>query len=115
MNIFQKIFSGIGHLFTTPKAQIVAQQIEAVADKALPVIAQIEQLTGGNKTLNAVIAAYNHYGKPAVEAEAHGANLGAALMNLAVSVLSEQFPGVPWSTIQTGAQLAFSAFKASKT
>ena len=111
MSAFSTFFSKIAHIFTSPKAQQVARQIAAAADKALPIIAEIEQVTGGNKNVDSVLAVYKKFGVPEVQAVASGTNYGAALLNVAVTVLSSEFPGVPWSTLQTGAQVAFSAFK----
>ena len=111
------IFSSILHWFqgSHPKVQAALDQAAHIAQVALPIVEQIAALTP-TRTDDEIIAAYKHFAVPVIDAQVSGGigGAGAALLSLGTAVVQAQFPGLPVSLVQTGVQLAVTAYKAQK-
>ena len=103
------------HVFTSGKAQAAIVKAGAYVQFAMPIVQEIDTLVGGNKTLETVEAAYNHYGVPFVQATASN-NLNTAVFQLATSVLQQKLPSdkaaVATNILQTAIQLAVTGLHA---
>ena len=111
MNWLHKLFSAIGHIFSSPKVQAIEQTIENLLPAAITIVQEIDA-AAPNRTLEQINAIATTYALPAVSALADGQNVGNVLLNLATDILKKNHaPDAAISLLNTVVQLAVVAIR----
>jgi hypothetical protein len=104
-------FHAVANIFRSDKAKRAFELASQIVPVALPIVEQIAALTP-NRTDDEILAAFEHFGMPAIPAGI--ADPGAALLALATAVVGEKMPpGTPKSILQLGIQAAVTGMKSS--
>lgn len=104
-------FKAIGR-FLTGAANKVANVVNDLAPKVLPIVEMIATLTPTRKD-DEIIALFNKFALPNVQAFLllPEADRGLALLSAGTKLAQKQWPNIPVSQIQAALQMALLAFK----
>lgn len=121
VNKFKSFFENIAHHVAaafqwlgSDKAKAAFDQAATVVEHAAPIVQTIGELvpTGA---IGEVADAYLKFGVPFAEEEIQSGPyaVGNSLLNLATGEVKKLFPNIPINIIQTGVQMAVTAYRAN--
>ncbi len=118
-NWFSKLFSDIGHWFSSPKGQAIEKDITALLPIGMAVVSDINALAP-NRTLTQINAVAQKYVVPTVDSISSDPQLaGNTLLNLATNILQTKLPAAQATAstalLNTVVQLAVMGAKAGAT
>jgi hypothetical protein len=113
MKFLKSAIQKIVSFFTSGRAEAALTRACELVPKALPIVQELAALTP-DKTVQQIEAAFQKYGVPFSEQvlAAEPSKRGYVLLDLATSVLAQQFPGEATNILNTAVQLAVTGVKA---
>lgn len=114
MSWLTTLFTDIKHIFSTPKAKAVEQEIAALLPVAIGIVTEIDQIAP-NKTLDQFNVIATKYALPTITALQDGQTAGNVALNLGTQILQKNHaPQAAISVLNTVIQLAVVAVNSAE-
>ena len=114
MNFIKSLFAKVLVFFTGGKAEKVFNAVAELVPRAIPIVNAIAAMTP-NKTDDEIAAAFAKYGQTFhADMLKSGMERGYLLLQLATTVLAEEFPNLATNVINSAVQLAVTGTKANQ-